>query len=185
MSNLVSDEYREVLKETHARAGEKGWGNTANTKYYGVIKNLIERREIKEVLDYGAGWGGVKHALAKDLPDVIVHEYEPSRDEVSAPPKPCDFVICCDVLEHVEPDLFEDVLDDLERVITDTAYITLFFYPAKRVLADGRNAHLIVKPFEWWLRVLSHRFYIRQARKFDHRQVGGDVLLQSKEKYPA
>ena len=181
---LVSDEYRTTLKETHKSAGEKGWGNTANTKYYKVITDLIERRKCSEILDYGAGWGGLKHSLSTDMPDLIVHEYEPSRDDVSGLAKPCEFVVCCDVLEHVEPDLLEDVLDDLERVVSDTAYFTIFFHPALRTLSDGRNAHLIVKPFEWWLRKLSHRFYIRQARHMDHRQVGGDFLLQSRDKYP-
>jgi 2-polyprenyl-3-methyl-5-hydroxy-6-metoxy-1,4-benzoquinol methylase len=181
---LVSDEYRATLKKTHAGAGEKGWGNTANTKYFGVIQKLIEVNKADEILDYGAGWGGMKAKLAETNPDVIVHEYEPSRDDVCDPPAPCKFVICVDVLEHVEPDLLEDVLDDLERVVTDTAYFTIFFEKALRTLSDGRNAHLIVKPFEWWLRKLSHRFYIRQARHINHLKVGGDFLLQSKDKYP-
>lgn len=184
MSNLISDEYRETLKKTHASAGEKGWGNTANTKYFKTIQELVEQRKITEMLDYGAGWGGMKAKLSETNPGVTVHEYEPSRDDVSHPPAPCKFVICVDVLEHVEPDMLEDVLDDLERVIKDTAYFTIFFEKAMRTLSDGRNAHLIVKPFEWWLRKLSHRFYIRHARHTNHLKVGGDFLLQSKDKYP-
>lgn len=181
---LVSEEYRKTLKRTHKSAGDKGWGNTANTKYWSVIDKLIETRKVTEMLDYGAGWGGVKARLAEERPEVVVHEYEPSRDDVCDPPAPCAFVICVDVLEHVEPELIEEVLDDLERVITDTAYLTIFFEKAKRTLADGRNAHLIVKPFEWWLRKLSHRFYIRQARHTNHLKVGGDFLIQSRDKYP-
>ena len=181
---LVSDEYRKTLKRTHKSAGQKGWGNTANTKYWSVIDKLIETRKVTEMLDYGAGWGGVKARLAEERPEVVVHEYEPSRDDACDPPAPCTFVICVDVLEHVEPELIEEVLDDLERVITDTAYLTIFFEKAKRTLSDGRNAHLIVKPFEWWLRKLSHRFYIRQARHTSHLKVGGDFLIQSRDKYP-
>ena len=181
---LLSDEYRETLKKTHKSAGQKGWGNTANTKYFNVIDKLIEGRNITEMLDYGAGWGGMKARLAEERPELVVHEYEPSRDDVCHPPAPCAFVICVDVLEHVEPEMLEDVLDDLERVIIDTAYLTIFFEKALRTLSDGRNAHLIVKPFEWWLRKLSHRFYIRQARHSDHRKVGGDFLIQSRDKYP-
>jgi 2-polyprenyl-3-methyl-5-hydroxy-6-metoxy-1,4-benzoquinol methylase len=184
VSNLLSEEYRNTLKKTHKSAGEKGWGNTANTKYFEVIKRLIEVNKADEILDYGAGWGGMKQKLAETNPDVVVHEYEPSRDDCCDPPAPCKFVICVDVLEHVEPDCLEEVLDDLERVITDTGYLTIFFEKAKRTLADGRNAHLIVKPFEWWLRKLSHRFYIRQARHINHRKVGGDFLVQNRDKYP-
>lgn len=180
---LVSDEYRDILKKTHASAGKRGWGNTANTRYFKVIQNLIETYKADEVLDYGAGWGGMKAKLADTNPELTVHEYEPARDDVSMPPEPCGFVVCADVLEHVEPDLLEEVLDDLERVVTDTAYFTIYFQEAKRTLADGRNAHLIVKPFEWWVRKLSHRFYIRYARHSDHNMPGGDFLLQAKNKY--
>jgi hypothetical protein len=35
--------------------------------------------------------------------------------------------------------------------------------PAKKLLPDGRNAHLIQQPRDWWLPRLAQRFAIHQV----------------------
>jgi hypothetical protein len=36
--------------------------------------------------------------------------------------------------------------------------------PAAKILADGRNAHLIQRPSSWWLQRLSTRFDVLQLQ---------------------
>ena len=76
----------------------------------------------------------------------------------AATPQPCECVACIDVLEHIEPELIENVLDDLRRVTTGHGVFTVHTGPAVKVLSDGRNAHLIQQPAEWWIDHFEQRF---------------------------
>lgn len=67
-------------------------------------------------------------------------------------------VACCDVLEHVEPDLLTNVLIDIREYADKAVYLVISTRLAAKVLADGRNAHLIVKPLDWWQEVLTQHF---------------------------
>lgn len=43
---------------------------------------------------------------------LTIHHYDPAVPEWSAPAAPCRFVACIDVLEHIEPHLIDNVLDE-------------------------------------------------------------------------
>jgi hypothetical protein len=62
------------------------------------------------------------------------------------------------VLEHIEPALLDNVLDDLQRVTAGVAVFTVHTGAAQRILPDGRNAHLIQQPPAWWLPKFLARF---------------------------
>jgi len=49
-------------------------------------------------------------------------------------PSPASFVACIDVLEHIEPELLDNVLDDLRRV---TAQIGVFTVHTGRCAEDA------------------------------------------------
>jgi len=53
-----------------------------------------------------------------------------------------------------------NVLDDLKRCVLDKAYFLIDMREASRTLPDGRNAHILIKPFSWWLSKLEDRFTI-------------------------
>ena len=44
--------------------------------------------------------------------------------------------------------------------------------PARKTLADGRNAHLIVKPAEWWVAKASTYFRIIHTEPKSETQAG-------------
>jgi hypothetical protein len=69
------------------------------------------------------------------------------------------------VLEHIEPELLDNVLDDLKRCALKGVFLTINMRPAYKTLADGRNAHLIQKPIEWWLPKLMERWDIMGVTK--------------------
>jgi len=72
-------------------------------------------------------------------------------------------VICTDVMEHIEPECLDDVIDDLKRVTNIVLVVNIALRPAKKTLADGRNAHLIVKDIEWWMGKFLKYFDLKQV----------------------
>jgi hypothetical protein len=47
--------------------------------------------------------------------------------------------------------------------------------PAAKVLADGRNAHLIQKPSSWWLPRIAQRFEVKHLQS--HQMMGRGIWL--------
>ena len=101
----------------------------------------------KAILDFGAG----KCTLAARLgPGYRVTNYDPCIEGLDATPPPHPVVVCGDVLEHVEPEMLDNVLAELRRVTQDVALLVVHLTAAKKTLPDGRNTHLIQQPAEWW-----------------------------------
>jgi hypothetical protein len=107
-----------------------------------------------------------------------VQEYDPGIDGKEGMPKPCDLVVCTDVLEHVEPDKLEAVEDHLFRICGMGALLVIATRAANAILPDGRNAHLIVQPPAWWIDRIN-----RKGWTIDHVQIreGRDVTLWLKK----
>lgn len=154
---LISDSYREQQRALHERADY----GVASLHYAPLVARALERAGVDELLDYGAGKGRLAPALQEILRRPLkVHQYDPAIAEFSAAPQPCAFVACIDVLEHIEPALLGNVLDDLRRVTAGLGVFTVHCGPALKVLPDGRNAHLTQQPVEWWRERLQRRFEI-------------------------
>jgi hypothetical protein len=80
-----------------------------------------------------------------------VRNYDPGIPADSALPAPADLVVCTDVLEHIEPEHLDAVLAHIFRLAQRAVFLQIALFPAKKTLPDGRNAHLIVQPANWWL----------------------------------
>jgi hypothetical protein len=121
--------------------------------YIPEIGTLIKNSNIQSVNDYGCGKARAwKEYNLKQLWKLVdVGLYDPGVDEYSIPIIVArDLVICIDVLEHIEPDYIDDVLDEINRLSTKAVFLNVCTRPASKILPDGRNAHLIVQPQEWW-----------------------------------
>ena len=105
------------------------------------------------------------------------YPYDPSFPEYGEA-RPADLLVCIDVLEHIEPELLDNVLDDLQRLVINTGLFTIHTGPAGKVLADGRNAHLIQEGYDWWVEKLDKRFNIIEHTS---EQNGFWVVLKPKE----
>jgi hypothetical protein len=81
------------------------------------------------------------------------------------------------VLEHIEPNLIDNVLDDLKRVTAALGVFTVHTGPAAKVLLDGRNAHLIQRPAAWWLPKFMERFELAQ---FQRMAMGFWIVVERK-----
>ena len=162
MSTLISEAYRAEQKRMH----ENPDYGVASLDYARYVAELIRRNDIGELLDYGAGKGRLGLALAEMGVTVksLVH-YEPADARWSAAPQPAEMVACIDVLEHVEPQLLDNVLDDLQRVTGRLGFFTVHTGPAIKTLSDGSNAHLIQQGPAWWLPRFLARFELELFQK--------------------
>lgn len=123
-----------------------------------MIHSLADRMKSKDILDYGCGKG----SLSQASPTYNVINYDPGISQYSEHPTEAhDLVVCTDVLEHVEPDCIDAVLDDLQRLTKRCLYVIVCTVEAKKTLPDGRNAHLTVRDYRWWMEKFLERFEIR------------------------
>lgn len=147
---LISEDYRILNKKLHENPK---YGSRKRPAVYANIKDLMDKTGSKTILDYGCGKG----TMADYLDDVTL--YDPCMPEFSKRPDgPFDTVACCDVLEHVEPAYLDNVLDDIKSLATKAVYLVISTRPASKVLEDGRNAHLIIQPRDWWEKRLAQTF---------------------------
>jgi len=151
---LISDTYRQMNQKLHDEMGHFGAGGY---KHAEVVLKLSEKLKTTSVLDYGCGKG----TLAKNLPFPI-WEYDPAISGKDMSPRPADIVVCTDVLEHIEPEMLGDVLANLASLTQKVGYFVISTRPAKKVLPDGRNAHLIQEGKDWWGKTLEGFFDIGQ-----------------------
>jgi hypothetical protein len=158
-TTLISEEYRRMQQELHKNPNY----GVASVEYAPLVAQVMDAVGATALLDYGAGKGRLGQAL-RDQANVplTIHHYDPAIPEWSAPAQPCNFVACIDVLEHIEPHLIDNVLDDLQRVTRQVGVFTVHTGAAAKVLSDGRNAHLIQQPSSWWLPKILSRFELVQ-----------------------
>ncbi|MFA6043617.1 MAG: hypothetical protein WC718_01420 [Phycisphaerales bacterium] len=159
---LISEDYRALQRALH----ESPDYGVASLGFVGSVRKLIEAFGVRSVTDYGAGKQNLRKGLEAAGVVVDYRPYDPAFPEYGAP-LPADLVCCIDVLEHIEPDHLGAVLDDLRRVTTVRGFFTIHTGPARKVLADGRNAHLIQEPLEWWLPRLEAHFRVIQTQATD------------------
>lgn len=124
-----------------------------------VVKSICEKFNVQSLIDYGCGKG----RLFEHLPILDVHGYDPAIEKYSVKPsRKAQLVTCIDVLEHIEPEYLDAVLDDIASMSTEYYFLTVNTGPAYKVLSDGRNAHLIQEPLEWWLPKFWARMKLQQ-----------------------
>lgn len=164
-NRLISDSYRKAQEELHSAEADYG---VASISMAPLLARMVERLKPGEILDYGAGKQQLASALSQHLPAMPpIQAYDPAVPAISSPPQPADLVACIDVLEHIEPDCLDAVLDDLRRVTRRMLFASIASGPARRTLSDGRNAHLIQQPMEWWLPRLWAKFRITAFNQLD------------------
>ena len=139
-----SKEYLEELKLLHSK---KTFGLNKNIP--DIVKELIEEKNIKSFLDYGAGKGHTSNTIKETYPNINLYSYDPATFPIPLPEQ-VELTYSSDVLEHIEPDLLVTTIQDLCNRTTRYQYHLIACQPAKKALSDGRNAHLIIEKPEWW-----------------------------------
>jgi hypothetical protein len=140
---LITPDYLDLNAELHQEQAGYGTGGWA---WVGPILHFMRKVGATSVLDYGAG----KATLAAWMPpEYPVTNYDP----VTFPTEPpvLDFLVCLDVLEHIEPACLDDVLRHMSSKTARGGFLVIALREAKKTLKDGRNAHLIVRDKAFWI----------------------------------
>lgn len=161
---LISENYKELNKQLHETRPDYG---ISGAKYAEHILEFSRMANTRDILDYGCGKRTLQDALGFDI-----RNYDPCIPGFDTPPEPAEFVVCTDVLEHIEPECLDEVINDLRRCTKKIGFFTIATRPAKKFLADGRNAHLIQADAKWWLDRLWGTFKVTQFNDF-----GGEILV--------
>lgn len=143
---MITDEYKKMLKEIHA---ESPFGKRRKLPRY--LEMFIGQVKPKSILDFGCGKGRLIKTLQELYPNIDVLGYDPGNPdyEKSIDDVKVDLLISSDVLEHVEPQFIDETLQYLSTK-SKFIYHLIALSPAKLILPDGRNAHLIQESPNWW-----------------------------------
>jgi hypothetical protein len=85
-----------------------------------------------------------------------------------------DVVVCADVMEHIEPECLDDVILHIRALAKQYAIFVIATQPSKKIMDDGRTAHLIVEGSGFWFAKLSSLF---EFERFEDRTHEGRGLL--------
>jgi hypothetical protein len=165
--------YAVLQKELHK--GDYGFSGVLYrpTIFHGVSQ-LAKRYGPVSVLDYGSAGGKTMQSVRESFwlpPSVTDFCYDPFVEGFNAEPEPADFVICTDVMEHVEPECTMAVLDHIQALTKKVVFFTISLRAAHKTLSDGRNAHINLRPVEFWVKELKKRFIVSEV------SVKGDILM--------
>jgi len=161
MSALITEEYRALNAEKHD--GSKVFGGVNSVAHADIVMGLCEQYGARDVLDYGAGKGALGEWLFTNGFRGYYFPYDPAIPYWADAPEPADLVACMDVLEHIEPECIEAVLDELKRCVRKVGVFSIMQMPARKTLPDGRNAHILLRPDEWWHKRLKRRFRLMRS----------------------
>lgn len=159
MPDVISPEYKAMQEELHSHGNYGVMG----AQYAPMVADLMNKLEVTHLLDYGCG---KNLSLMKGLAGKVNHKfkyqaYDPAVEAYSTDPVPAEMVACCDVLEHIEEDKIDNVLDHLMQLTEAVGFFSVCMGPAQKTLSDGRNAHILQRPADWWLPRIMARFDVR------------------------
>ena len=160
----ISPEYKLIQQsfhETNERYGVSGSEHAGRVFMAGA--QIVKKFGKCDILDYGCGKETLKHAMEEsfpELPGMRVIGYDPGREGFDAEPKMANVVVCTDVMEHIEPECVDAVLRHICELTDNIAIIDVALTPAVKILPDGRNAHICLKPKDWWLSFIRKYFVL-------------------------
>lgn len=144
-----------MYAEMHAAGAFKG--DSWRRHYDGLLRFLGGPREVAAhvVVDFGCGpAGGLADpdAPARRMPKRVL-PYDPYVKAYVSPPwkaQPTAF-FSCDVFEHLPVEALRDLARQLCKARSVTrAYVVLATRAATKTMPNGVNAHLTVRPADWW-----------------------------------
>lgn len=148
--DLISQEYQIANRNIYNTSKRSAGG----AKHANPVMDIAMKMDAYNILDYGAGQGKLKETIDAANAGYVVTEYDPAIIGKEAIPSPTEFVACTDVLEHIEPEKIDNVLNHIFSLMLKGGYFVISLCETKVWLPDGRNAHLLIKPVDWWLQKL-------------------------------
>lgn len=141
---MITDGYKSILSEVHSKTkfGKR-------RKLPDFLEQYIQDKQPSTILDFGCGKGNLVDTLQEKYPFRNIHGFDPANPDFDIPLKKVDMIVSTDVLEHIEPNLIDETLKEIYDH-SKFVYHLISCAPAKLILPDGRNAHLIQQTPTWW-----------------------------------
>jgi len=166
-THRYTEEYARLQHSLHDKGGYGVSGQYHIPTIFHAVAQLAKRLGPVDVLDYGSAHGNTMIAVRHHMwmpPSVTDHCYDPFVFEHAIEPKPADLVICTDVMEHVEPECVYAVLDHISSLTKRIVFFSISMRESKKVMEDGRNAHINIRDAEFWMREIQTRFIMSEAK---------------------
>ena len=123
------------------------------------IGKLTYETKSETLLDYGSGKGlqySVDRLHEKYLSNIFPTLYDIGIPSYSVlPTGKFDGVFSTDVLEHIPEDELDSVLEYIFNVANKFVYLAICTIEAPDLLPNGEQAHVTIKPFEWWVEKIT------------------------------
>ena len=156
MKKIISNSYLQEQIKLH----QNNKYGMASVEHAPNIKKIMVDNNLKSISDFGAGKKRLLTSLhGLNFTDFEYYPYDPVFEDYGLP-QPADLVCCIDVMEHVEEEYTDTVLDEISNITLKFVYFSISFRPASKLLSDGTNAHINIKPPRWWVPKLCSRFNI-------------------------
>tara|TARA_R110000824_G_scaffold196011_2_gene379005 strand:- start:269 stop:784 length:516 start_codon:yes stop_codon:yes gene_type:complete len=146
------DKLEREYADQHGMIFERFTGQSL-TPHVQKIKNLIDKHNCSTILDYGCGNAleylhKKTHELVWNVSAVL---YDPNHPQYNKlPDDEFDGVVCTDVMEHIPEPCVASVLDKIFSRSKKFVFFNISVRKAAKTLPNGENAHITVKPTEWW-----------------------------------
>jgi len=167
--NSFIEASQELHKNNKYYGKASEYKNKASIKYKLTIPKAIAAADriqpIKNILDHGCGQGGLIQVL-NDSTEVkgIAHGYDPAIEKFKTiSNNEYDLVISVDVLEHVGREHIDATLTNIKQLTKGFFFFCIDLIPANKKLANGRNAHVLLAPPDWWTQQIKIHFKIITA----------------------
>jgi len=155
---LISNKYRKDNEQFHHDCFDYGGGGSRRLVQ---VCAVIDEYSSLHILDYGSGKGDLTKTLRGVYPHKLIYEYDPCMEgKTSILRIPYDFVICNDVMEHVEIEFLDNVLAHIESLTGGVCFFCIGLRPANKILPDGRNTHITLLSKEIWVSKIKEHFNV-------------------------
>lgn len=161
---MISHSYKKMLTDIHESSP---FGKRSKMPQH--LSEFIDQVKPISILDFGCGKGRLVQHLREAYPNITVTGHDPGNREFDTDLSSThvDLLISTDVLEHVEPQHIDQTLEYLSSR-SRYIYHLISLCPAKLILPDGRNAHLIQQSADWWrdkFSALNYRIHKEEYRQ--------------------
>jgi hypothetical protein len=146
------DKLEREYAEQHGMIFERFTGQSL-TPHIKRIKELIDTHQCSTILDYGCGNAleYVHNKVHEKVWNVSATLYDPNHPvHNELPDEMFDGVVSTDVMEHIPEACVESVLNKIISRARKFVFLNISVRKAAKVLPNGENAHVTVKPAEWW-----------------------------------
>jgi cyclopropane fatty-acyl-phospholipid synthase-like methyltransferase len=152
---MISADYKKQMQDMAARHQFK-----EKLPKYHLVQDFLKDESPKSLIDFGCAHGAMINRIKNDFPDIlIVDGYDPGVIEYEKfPQQQYDCLVSNDVIEHIEPKYLDSTLIAMNTLFTKSAWLIIACYPAKKILPDGRNAHISLHTPNWWVEKIKETF---------------------------